>query len=256
MKFIVKGTEKGVIFCIHGNSSSAKVYEGLLEFDEIQHTKIAIDLKGHGENQNIDYTLTDFSFRSHKEFLIKEISKIKENILLIGNSLGGHLAIEIANEIKNLKGLVIMGTSPVKKPINFTEAFLPAVALNTFLTEKPTEKEIKEAVETAVEDKAKRIIVINDFKKANPKVRKAIAIDFMEDKLLNQFVIFSKLNIPKYIIAGGNDPSVNRVYLDVIKNNSKNPFKIFDIQNSGHYPSIDKPKEFNKIIKKIVKEVF
>ena len=256
MKYISKGTKKGTIFCIHGNSSSANVYQNLLEFDEIQHTKIAIDLKGHGKNQNVNYTLNDFSFTTHKEFLTKEILKIEDDILLIGNSLGGHLAIEIAREIKKLKGLVIMGTSPVKKPINFEEAFLPVAALNTFLTENPTEKEIKEAIQVTLIDKAKTKTIINDFKKSNPKVRKAIALDFMENKLLNQFTIFSKLDIPKYIIAGANDPSVNRKYLDLIKNNSKNSFKIFDLKNCGHYPSLDKPKEFNIIIKQIAKEIF
>jgi pimeloyl-ACP methyl ester carboxylesterase len=51
MKYIVKGKEKGTIFCIHGNSSSAKVYESLLNSNEISHTKVAFDLFGHGDNQ-------------------------------------------------------------------------------------------------------------------------------------------------------------------------------------------------------------
>lgn len=256
MTYIIRGKTKGTILCIHGNSSSAKVYQELLESDEVLNTKISVDLNGHGNNQNSDYNLEDFSVESYKKFLIKEISKIDDDILLIGNSLGGHLAIEIANEINNLKGLVIMGTPPLKKPINFENAFLPVEALSTFLTELPKEKEIKYAFDVVLEDKSKSSSMISDFKIANPLVRKATAIDLMENKLLDQFKIFTELNIPKYIIAGDSDISVNREYLEIVKNNCSESCLIIDIENCGHYPSVDQPTEFIKIIKEISKNVF
>jgi pimeloyl-ACP methyl ester carboxylesterase len=256
MKYTVKGTKKGTIFCIHGNSSSAKIYQEFLESNEILNTKIAIDLNGHGNNQSDDYQINNFLFDSYKKFLLEKIVEIEGDILLIGHSLGGHLAIEIAHDIKNLKGLVIMGTPPVKKPINFEKAFLPVPALNTFFTEYPKEKEITDAINIAVKNKAKRAVIISDFKKANPLVRKPLAVNLIENQLLNQFHVFTKLNIPKYIIAGDSDPFVNRDYLEYVKNNSEYSCRIFDIKNCGHYPSIDKPREFINIIKEITKEVF
>jgi pimeloyl-ACP methyl ester carboxylesterase len=256
MKYTVKGTKKGTIFCIHGNSSSAKIYQEFLESDEILNTKIAVDLNGHGNNQSDDFKINNFLFDSYKKFLLEKIFEIEGDILLIGHSLGGHLAIEIAHDIKNLKGLIIMGTPPVKKPINFEKAFLPVPALNTFFTEHPKEKEITDAINIAVKNKAKRALIISDFKKANPLVRKPLADKLIENQLLNQFHVFTKLNIPKYIIAGDSDPFVNRDYLENVKNNSEYSCRIFDINHCGHYPSIDKPREFIDIIKEITKEVF
>lgn len=264
MKYIFKGIEKGTIVCIHGNSSSAKAFRKLLKSDKILNTKILIELKGHGDNQNKDYELDDFSFESQKKYILHKLSEINDDILLIGNSLGGHLAIEITNEVKNLKGLVIMGTPPVKKPINFEEAFIPVEALNTYLTENPSKKEITEAVHVAVNKKSKSKMLISDFNRANPLVRKALAIDLTQDKLLDQFSIFTKLSIPKYIIAGDSDPSVNRKYLEHVKNSCQdsscnggdNSCKIIDLENCGHFPSIEKPKQFVKIISDIVKDVF
>jgi pimeloyl-ACP methyl ester carboxylesterase len=175
---------------------------------------------------------------------------------LIGNSIGGHLAIEIANEIPNLKGLVIMGSPPLKKPINFEEAFIPVTALNTFLTENPNESEINSALDIAITNKLKKLTMISDFKKANPLVRKAIAIDLMENKLSNQYGIFTELSLPKFIISGDSDISVNRVYLEMIEKNCKTSCKIINFKNCGHYPSIDKPKKFIATIKKIAEKIF
>lgn len=252
----VKGTKRGTIFCIHGNSSSAKVFDELLSSDKVLNSKIAIDLKGHGNNQSEKQKLEDFSIQSHKEYILKQLSEIDDDILLIGNSLGGHIAIEIADKIKNLKGIIIMGTPPVKKPINFEEAFIPVDALSTFLTENPSEKGINQALNVAIFNKSKIENSISDFKKANPLVRKATRTDITEGKFKNQFSLFTKLNLPKYIIAGDSDPSVNREYLKYVKDNCQNVCEIFDISNCGHFPSIDNPTEFIKIVKKTATKVF
>ena len=83
---------------------------------------------------------------------------------MVGNSLGGHLAMEIASSIKRLKGLVIFGAPPVKKPINFSDAFLQCDALSCFLTENPEVEDIKVATKTAVFDNTFVELLINDFK--------------------------------------------------------------------------------------------
>ena len=49
-KIIARGKEKGTIIFIHGNSSSNKVFETVLNSDQIQQTMIALDLPGHGES--------------------------------------------------------------------------------------------------------------------------------------------------------------------------------------------------------------
>lgn len=256
MLYQVKGTKRGVIFCIHGNSSSSKVFGQLLNSDKIPNTKVSIDLNGHGNNQNENQKVADFSIQSHKEYVLKQLSKIDDDILLIGNSLGGHIAIEIADKVKKLKGLIIMGTPPVKKPINFEEAFIPVDALNTFLTENPSEKEIHQALEIAISDKSKIVNSISDFIKANPLVRKATLVDITGGKFQNQFSLFTKLNVPKYIIAGNSDPSVNRDYLKYVKDNCNSDCEVFDISNCGHFPSIDKSNEFIEIVRKVTKKVF
>lgn len=254
--FFMTTTTKGTIFCIHGNSSSARVYHNILNCKSIAYTVITPDLPGHGEHQNKNQTLDSFSIAAYCDFLITEIEKTTGDIILIGNSLGGHLAIEIAPKIKNLKGLVIMGTPPLKKPVNFEEGFMPVPALNTFLTENPDKKEVIETVNSIIKDKSTATLIVEDFTKANPLVRKAVGIDLSEENLSDEYTIFCQLDIPKYIIAGDRDPSINRNYLETLKNDSINICKIFDLDNCGHYPSTEQPEKFNTIIKQLANSVF
>ncbi|WP_159947526.1 alpha/beta fold hydrolase [Polaribacter septentrionalilitoris] len=255
-KIIQKGKVKGTIIFIHGNSSSSAVFEQIIEADEILQTKIAIDLPGHGKSIREYKYHTDFSVQFYKDQLIELINNINDEIILVGNSLGGHLAIEIAQSITNLKGLVIFGTPPVKKPINFEEAFLPVEALQTFLTEIPSSQEIETAAEIAVFDNEHSTNIIVDFKKTNPLVRKCIAEDILGGKLSNEFEIFTKLKIPKFIIVGEEDPSVNSNYLVNVKNVCKDNCTIIPFKNCGHYPSLEKPQEFLKTLQTITEKVF
>lgn len=61
-KTIKKGSKEGAIIFLHGNSSSSSVFQYILNSDEIEQTKIAIDLPGHG--------LSVAEYKNHKEFTL------------------------------------------------------------------------------------------------------------------------------------------------------------------------------------------
>lgn len=255
-KIVKQGSLKGTIVFLHGNSLSNKVFESVLNSNEIKQTMIAYDLPGHGESVEEYKNQLDFSFHFYKEVLIENINSIQGAILLVGNSMGGHLAIEISEQIKNLKGLVIFGTPPVKKPINFEEAFIPVEALQTFLTEKPTSEAIKAAANIAVHNKEYIPTIINDFTKANPLVRKCMADDIFGNNFEDEYTIFTNLKVLKYIIFGEADPSVNPDYLKTVKTASGDNCSLIPIKNCGHYPSLEKPEEFIETLSFIILKVF
>jgi len=252
---IIIGKDKGTIVFIHGNSSSSNVFKTVLQSKSINQTKITIDLPGHGNNLE-NTKAHDFSVKSYSKSLISILDKIDDDILLVGNSFGGHLAIEISTSLKRLKGILIFGTPPIKKPINFQEAFLPAPELQTFFIENPLDSEIEQAANILVFNKENAVKITTEFKKTDPKVRKAAATDLANNSWSDQFQIFTNLNIPKFIIAGKNDPIVNRQYLENVKNQCNGSCEILYFDDCGHYPSIEKPEEFTQAIKHIAHTVF
>lgn len=247
--------KKGVVFCIHANSSSSELFRDFVESDETSFIKIAIDLPGHGLNQKDNYDLKDFSFSSLKKYLLNEISRYDDEIFLVGNSLGGHLAIEIAPKVKNLKGLLITGAPPVKKPLNIQEALMPVSVLNSFFEENVNEEEIEEISKKIVVNSSKHPIVKNDFRKTNPLVRKAIGLDIAEGNLADEFDVFTNLNVPKYIVIGNQDITINKEYLNLVAKES-GQCKVINFPNCGHYPSLDVSQKFTDLINEIAFKVF
>ena len=237
---------KGTIVLIHGNSSSSEIFKATTESDLIPYNKIAIDLLGHGNNQPESLNQEEhFSILAYKKDILKQLEHIEDDVLLVGNSLGGHIAIEIASQIKNLKGLVIFGTPPLKKPLNFDEGFLPVEELQTIFKEDPSHSEIETTINAIVNNKEASSLLISDFKKSNPLVRKAIANDAANSNFSNEFDYFTTTKTPKYIIAGDHDISINLNYLKEITALCNGNCELITFENCGHYPSIEQPEKFN-----------
>jgi len=240
---------------IHGNSSSPYIFNEIMDSNKLLYTLVAIELPGH----NKDDKTTDvnrFSTKNYCKELTTFIDSLEDDIFLIGNSLGGHLAIEIASKIKNLNGLMTFGTPPVKKPINFEEAFHSVPALQTFLTENPKDEDIWEAAEVAVFNKKHAKVIARDFKNSNPLVRKALLTDLTNGNWTDQYSQFLKLDVPKFIVEGEQDPTVNSDYLNALNNYCSTNCQIIKIDDCGHYPSLEQPENLIEIIDDASKSVF
>jgi pimeloyl-ACP methyl ester carboxylesterase len=128
--------------------------------------------------------------------------------------------------------------------------------LNTFLSESPTDDEISKIIHLAIRNKKIHSQLVDDFKKTDPRVRKKLAEDLAQGEFLDEFTIFKNLTIPKLIIAGDSDPSVNRAYLSEVKNACNGTCDIYDFKNCGHYPSIENPIKFIEIIHSFSSSIF
>jgi len=100
-----------VIF-IHGNS----LHDGLFykQFEALSPYRIiAPDLPGHGQSAFSNDPAQDYGVGSYIRLLAEFIQSFKlGQCILFGHSLGGHLAIHLAGQLRNIAGLAIMGTPP------------------------------------------------------------------------------------------------------------------------------------------------
>ncbi|PQJ32290.1 hypothetical protein BST92_10290 [Nonlabens arenilitoris] len=247
----ISSDDENIIVLLHGNSSSSKVFKDL----KLNNSVLIPTLSGHEINENPDDN-TDFSLSFYKQKLLSLINSYGKPILLAGNSLGGHIAMEIAHQIKELKGLIIFSAPPVKKPINFEEAFLPVEALQTFLKENSTDEEIVSAASVTVYEQKFTEQIVNDFKNSNPKVRSATAEDLFNGNWSDQHKSFINLKCPKVIVSGSNDPSVNKEYLKKVVQESSHNTSYIELENCGHYPTLELPEEMSTIINQLARDVF
>ena len=247
-----KGSKKGTIILLHGNSSSSKIYDCLFA-SNIDYSLVAFDLPGHGNSENIP----SYSFKVLTKLLKDQIALENEPLLILGTSLGGHLAIEILPNIEDVKGIVLMGTPPIKKPLNVEEAFIQSDSLLTFFDPSPSDESVNSALNSLIGKKKIPEYIFKDFKETDPKVRADLAVELTQgENLSDQHYIFSTDRRKKFIIHGCKDKIVNRSYLlDLIKDAMDKPVMI-EIDNCGHIPSLYQPDIFISKLKEIASDVF
>ena len=102
------------VFFVHGNSACKEVFHRQFSSDlAVSYRLIALDLPGHGgsdnaaEPQNI-YRMGPMA--AIVRALLEDLGAT--DAVLVGWSLGGHLAIEMAGQYPEHRGLVISGTPP------------------------------------------------------------------------------------------------------------------------------------------------
>ena len=117
------GEKKETLVFLHANSSSSRVFEHFVA-NHKRFSTCCIDLPGHGKSDKGD--TASYGIRNMREALVETIqSRVDVPFMLVGNSIGGHLAIEIAEALDHCKAITIFGVSPFKVPLNIEEALKP-----------------------------------------------------------------------------------------------------------------------------------
>ena len=222
---------------------------------EIPYTLIRFDLPGHGQAYRSE-SAEDYAFAQIRSAILQALSSVDGDILLVGTSIGGNLCLQIAPDLEQLQGVLIYGTAPLKKPLNLQEAFntFPLMGFR-FLADVP---------EQTVFDMFKRITynheilpdIVADFLQADPHVRSALWNDFASGKELPDEVrIFKDLEVPRYVMLGDMDLVPNTSYIKSLQSGS-HPFELIEVDNCGHFPTLDQPAVFIRHLNRIAGEVF
>lgn len=246
MKYISnKSDSLNTIFFIHGNSFSSKAFEPTITSRNTEYRLIAFDLLGNGEAAKTGNT-DDYSIKNRIDSCVKFINSFDGEKILAGHSYGGHVAIEIAEQITNLKGLAIFGAPPVKNPLNLAEAFGAYPGMGLFFEPNPKKDDLIDVMNDLSLDKSTHNLIIDSFYDTDPVSRNAIAKGIESDSFQNEYEILKNLDIKKLIINGDQDPLMNKEYLEMVAKETQTD--LISIENCAHYISLEKPEIFNKTI--------
>ncbi len=240
---------------LHGNSSSADSFEAVKKLITDLPCQIhCLEFAGHGKTEG----LKQYSYRQLFEDMLKEISQIDGEKLLVGHSLGGHVSIEIAEKVIDLKGLLIFGTPPIANPPNISEAFLPYDKMMLFATPNPNKTEVDALFKDILNDSASADLAKQAYLQTDPKFREGLARDLTSGKnpFQDEATIFGRLPIKKYVINGMKDPMINFSYLQQLQRKAETGFELIEMTESGHYPQLENPKIFAEYLRRIATEVF
>jgi pimeloyl-ACP methyl ester carboxylesterase len=224
------------IIILHGLMGGLSNFEGVAQFFPSKGYKVVIpELPIY--TQNILKTNVKAFSKFVKDFIIY---KGFDQVILVGNSLGGHIGLYHTKMYPNLvKALVITGSSGLYEsgmgesyPKRGDYEYIKRKAEDVFYDPKIATKEIVDEVFATVNDRIKLIKTLTIAKSA---IRHNMAKDL------------PKMTTPTCIIWGKDDkvtpPNVAEEFNKLLPNS-----ELFWIDKCGHAAMMEHPDEFNEIL--------
>lgn len=173
---------------------------------------------------------------------------VKKPAILVGNSLGGHIALLIALKYPTLTtGLVLTGSSGLYErsfgetfPKRGDYSYIKRKTEEVFYNPKNATKELVDEIYDLVNNRVKAIKTVT------------IARSAIRNNLLNDL---NRINVPVLLIWGKQDnitpPHVAKDFNRYIPNN-----ELYWIDKCGHAPMMEQPEKFNILVLSWLKKIY
>ncbi len=237
-KFIEVGEGEPLVL-LHGLFGALSNFSDLIDYFR-HHNKVVVPML-----PLLDLDLLHTSVSGLEKFVHKFIEQRDyQNVHLLGNSLGGHVAIlHVLKHPERIKSLILTGSSGLFEngmgdtyPKRGDYEYIKKKTEITFYDPKTATKEIVDEVYDTVNNRLKAIKII-------ALAKSAIRNNLGEE--LNQ------IKQPTLLIWGNNDavtpPFVGREFQRLIPNS-----ELHFIDKCGHAPMMEVPEEFNRILHKFL----
>lgn len=251
-----QGKGETVVF-IHGNSSSSTSFQKQLDSQFGQDYRIiAVDLPGHGLSS---------APKTNQGYLIPNMAKTLEMFIeknnfdtgvVVGWSYGGHLLLQMAQDLENVKGFGIFGTPPLGSPLDIADGFLPHPASNFGYAQTLTPSQMDQYTQSFFSPNAQVPFSFkHDIRVTDGNARVGIATSIETGQLKNEREIVSGLTKPLAIIQGANEQLINSAYFNTVDMPTLWRQKVNYVYSAGHAPHYENHFEFNNYMRKFVDEV-
>ena len=240
-KFVEEGEGEPLVL-LHGLFGALSNFETLIEYFR-QHYKVIVPILPLFELDILHSTVGGIAKFVHRFLESRDL----QNVHLLGNSLGGHVAlIHVLKHPERIKSLTLTGSSGLFEngmgdsyPKRGDYEYIKNKTELTFYDPKTATKELVDEVYGIINNRIKAIKIIS-------LAKSAIRNNLGEE--LNQ------IKQPTLLIWGNNDnitpPFVAREFNKLIPNS-----ELHFVDKCGHAPMMEVPDEFNIILHKFLKKL-
>lgn len=245
----VVGKGKTTLIFIHGWSCDGRYWQRQIPVFAKEYQVITVDLAGHGHSSFDRSNFSMLSFANDVKAIID-----KEHIdraILIGHSMGAGVIAEAAR----LMPEKVVGIVAVDALQNVAER-TPQRVIDEMV--KPFKTDFKSAAQnfvTPMFPKGTDQQLVDWVKEDISSAPKEIALNAFLN-YLGQYVsgeaaiVFNDINIPVVSINARLWPTAPEENKKHIKN-----YQLYYIEGTGHFPMLEKPDEFNMLLKKALNSI-
>jgi len=245
----VHGAGKTTLIFVHGWSCDSRYWQKQFSDFSQEYQVIAIDLAGHGNSSLDRLESTMLSFAEDIKAVIEK-EKI-DKAILIGHSMGGGVIAEAAQlmpeKVSAIIGIDTLHNVAEKVPQKELDEMVNPFevdfknAAKSFISSMLTEGTDKKLIDWLKEDisSAPKRVAINAFRNYIGQYVNGEAVK-----------VFKKIAVPVVSINAKlwpSNPDENRKHIK--------SYKIYYIEETGHFPMLEKPAKFNALLKEAIKYI-
>ncbi|CAG9164205.1 alpha/beta fold hydrolase [Cupriavidus pampae] len=242
------------VVLIHGNSSCRAVFRHQMQGEVAEPYRfLAFDLPGHGQSSNAIDPVRTYTRPGFADATIELLAKLGvDDVVLVGWSLGGHIALEVAAHFRGVRGIMICGTPPVGR--DMSAGFIPAPHMRLGSQQEFSGEDIETFGHAIFGDSF------------SPELRAAIArADGLARKTMfeaaragagvDQRALVASLPVPLAVVNGANDRFVNLDYVDSVAYANLWEDRCLRLPDTGHAPFREAPALFDPVLARFLREV-
>jgi pimeloyl-ACP methyl ester carboxylesterase len=254
------GESGPTLLFVHGNSACKEVWHK--QYDSGLAAKfhmIAMDLPGHGGSDNAPDPETSYCMTGYADAAILVLQALGiDRAVVVGWSLGGHVAIEMMPLFTGLAGIVISGTPPVRP--GDMESIAAGFHMNetTALVgqEVWSAEEAENITGSALEmDKPAPDWLLAAAMRTDGRARRLMFEAFVGGKGGNQAEIVATTEVATAVINGGAEPFINNDFVCAAVYGNLWRGRVHLLDGLGHAPFWQAPEEFNGLLESFVSDL-
>jgi pimeloyl-ACP methyl ester carboxylesterase len=177
---------------------------------------LTYDLPGHGKSENAPLPEQVYSLPGYAKHLrtLLEILNLKD-IVLLGFSLGGHLANEAAgNHIgSSVRGLCTIGAPPIDHLGDFQRAFIPLPEEASLFVKNVTEYHSRIIVDAMTGSSGLQELFLEDIMRTDSMAREYLMKSIGEGIFHSEHDFLGNTEIPVLCMFGRNDKMISPEYI-------------------------------------------
>lgn len=244
------GKELPIVF-LHGSGFSKEVFKKQFVSGVIAgHRLIAVDLPGHGQSPDAEDPGTAYSYAGLASAVTAFVNRLDlERCIVVGWSLGGHVAYEMLDVVPQVAGVMAFGAPPaVGGPLGIIRSL--HISRNLLLVSKARFSESDaERFERVCLDGHCTGEFVETLQRTDVKMRPNLSRSVMGNSGPGQKERVEKTQTPVCLLHGRRDPIARAGYIQSIKGPGIFRGQTIFFDDSGHAPFIDAADDFDNLLK-------
>ena len=260
LDYWIMGTGSQTMVFLHGNSCAKEVFYRQFEyFSDADLTLIAIDLPGHGGSGDAIDPEVQYTIPGYAKIVSHALEALNlRNYLLVGWSLGGNIALEMAGNGDPISAMLLMGAPPVGPgPDNFEKAYLPSIIEAAGANDEAREDEViafAKSIYALLDPIPKHFL--DTALRTDGRAREIMMSHWLSSKNgHDQIKTAENWDKPICVVHGQEEPFVSLSYLQGVAWRNLWDGRVQLLPQGAHAPFVESPDRFNALLDRFISDV-